>query len=104
MTPLEYVDKIREEKFCSCCMKKTKIEPHHINSVGMGRNRVKELIEHYSAIPVCRPCHQAYHKMGRMTFEFKFDVNVYDLALHYLSKHLFSYSELITKRENDETL
>ena len=99
MTPLEYLDKIREEEFCSTCMKKTNIEPHHVNFIGMGRDRKKELIEHYSSIPVCRLCHQTYHKVGRKTFEFKYDVNIYDLAHHYLSKHLFNYSEFITKRK-----
>ena len=39
MKALDYLDKIRKEKYCSVCMKKTKVEPHHINEIGMGRNR-----------------------------------------------------------------
>ena len=88
MKALDYLDKIRKEKYCSVCMKKTKVEPHHIKEIGMGRNRKKQLVEHYSAIPVCRPCHQTYHRIGKKTFEFKFDVNIYGLAHYYLSKHL----------------
>ena len=44
MTPLEYLERVREEKHCYVCMKKTKIEPHHIDQIGMGRNRKKEQI------------------------------------------------------------
>ena len=54
----------------------------------MGRDRKKELVEHYSAIPVCRQCHTTYHNLGMKEFQFKFDINVYELAHYYLSKHL----------------
>ncbi len=88
MTPTDYIDIIRNEKYCSVCMKKGAVEPHHINQIGMGRDRKKELVEHYSAIPVCRQCHTTYHNLGMKEFQFKFDINVYELAHYYLSKHL----------------
>ena len=52
------------------------------------KSRKRELVEHYSAIPVCRQCHTTYHNLGMKEFQFKFDINVYELAHYYLSKHL----------------
>ena len=88
MTPIDYVDLIRSEKYCSVCMQKGLVEPHHINQIGMGRDRKKQLVEHYSAIPVCRQCHTTYHNIGIKDFQFKYEINVYELAHHYLSKYL----------------
>ena len=99
MTPLEYLERVREEKHCYVCMKKTKIEPHHIDQIGMGRNRKKELQEHYSAIPVCRPCHQEYHKVGKETFEFKYGVSAYELVYDAISKILYE-----NYKQNQETI
>ena len=45
MTPTDYIDIIRNEKHCSVCMKKGAVEPHHINQIGMGRDRKRELEE-----------------------------------------------------------
>jgi hypothetical protein len=89
MSPKRYLKIIRTETRCSVCYKETAIEPHHIDQIGMGRNRNNELIEHFSAIPVCRPCHQEYHHIGKRRFEEKNNVNCYEIAYDYLSKYIF---------------
>ena len=90
MSPLEYLQNIKEEFRCSACYKEGKMDAHHINSIGMGRNRKNQLREHYSAIPLCRICHQEYHKIGKKTFEFKHDINLYETAFSLLSGYLFT--------------
>ena len=92
MYPLDYLMNIREQYRCSVCLKEKNIEPHHIIQIGMGRDRKKQLIEHYSAIPVCRPCHQDYHSLGKKTFQFKYNVNIYEIAFDYLSKIIYTES------------
>ena len=32
-------------------------EPHHLKRVGMGSDRHRPTVRHFSAIPVCRACH-----------------------------------------------
>ena len=88
MSPKGYLEAIRSASRCYVGYQQRPIEPHHINQIGMGRNRKREMIEHFSAIPVCRACHHAYHQMGKTDFEFKFSVNVYEIAHDYLSKYI----------------
>ena len=84
----KYLDDIREQSYCSLCYKKEAIEPHHVKFIGMGRNRKRELVEHYSAIPVCRPCHTEYHNLGELAYSKKHNINPYEIAWYYLSKYL----------------
>ena len=88
MNSLLYLDYIRQQKHCSLCYKKGPVEPHHIDMIGMGRNRNKPLREHYSAIPVCRPCHREYHDRGEKMYCIKHQINPYDIVYHYLSKYM----------------
>lgn len=84
----EYLDYVRKFPHCSLCYKKGPVEPHHINQIGMGRNRKNPLIEHYSAIPVCRPCHTEYHNLGMKVYCNKHQVNAFEIAHYFLSKFL----------------
>ena len=54
---------------CLICRKEA--EPHHLDAIGMGRNRKKELKEHFTAIPLCRVHHGEYHQYARSWFEKK---------------------------------
>ena len=105
MTPLLYVDLIRKELHCCNCMEKKPIDPHHIRQVGMGRDRKKELIEHYSCIPLCRKCHTEYHDLGKTEFEKKNKIDVFEQSQHYLSKYIYKvflqYDELIKKKDKE---
>ena len=53
ISPLDYLQAIRE--------KYPDKEPHHCLTVGMGRNRKKQLAEHYTAVPLTREEHDAFH-------------------------------------------
>lgn len=63
-------------------------EPHHLLSVGMGRDRTKPKWEDYTVIPLCREHHQELHQIGRQ-FEKKYKINLYKEALKILSKWIF---------------
>ena len=73
---------------CLCLKKDIECEPHHIEFVGMGRDRKKELKEHYSSVPVCRVCHQEYHHLGTKQYCRKYNLDRYELVFHYLSNYL----------------
>ena len=84
----KYLDYIRQQPHCCLCYNKGKVEPHHINMIGMRRDRKKNLREHYSAVPVCRPCHQEYHQLGEKAYSKKHNINPYELAWFYLANYL----------------
>tara|TARA_Y100000401_G_scaffold38325_1_gene28929 strand:+ start:19104 stop:19409 length:306 start_codon:yes stop_codon:yes gene_type:complete len=84
----KYLEYLREQTHCSLCYKETPIEPHHIDQIGMGRDRKKPLRVHYTAIPVCRPCHDEYHRLGKKMYSIKHQINPYEIALYHLSKFL----------------
>ena len=51
---------------CACCG--TKAEIHHVDAVGMGRNR-KEIIHlGMDVLPLCREHHTECHKIGKESF------------------------------------
>ena len=71
---------------CLICRKEA--EPHHLDAIGMGRNRKKELKEHYTAIPLCRVHHGEYHQYARSWFEKKYNIilwkECFKLFRHYV--------------------
>tara|TARA_R100000664_G_scaffold33942_1_gene52909 strand:+ start:1319 stop:1642 length:324 start_codon:yes stop_codon:yes gene_type:complete len=89
---LKYIDFIRSHNQCCVCLQFTEIEPHHLNSIGMGRNRKNDMIEHFSAIPVCRTCHMDYHQIGLKEFEKKHHQNMFQTNHKYLSKFIYEIS------------
>tara|TARA_R110002012_G_scaffold36532_9_gene103067 strand:- start:2260 stop:2544 length:285 start_codon:yes stop_codon:yes gene_type:complete len=84
----DYLDYIRQQPHCCFCYTKGIVEPHHIKYIGMGRDRKKSLREHWSAVPVCRPCHSEYHSLGEKVYSTKHQINSYEIVYHYLSKYL----------------
>jgi len=72
-------------KRCAICGGKAEL--HHVDAVGMGRNR-KEIL-HYGmrAMALCRKHHTEAHTIGKLTFEERY--HVYGIKLdHYLCKIL----------------
>ncbi len=65
-------------------------EPHHLNRVGMGRNRKKPMIEHYSAIAVCRDCHSFLESKDRDKFCRVNKFNPYSANARILAEYLWS--------------
>jgi len=65
------------------------MDASHIESVGMGRDRKKEMLSHYSIIPQCRDCHLELHRLGLERFEQKFLLNLYKLNQEYLTAWIY---------------
>ena len=91
MSPIEYLEVVKGHYHCTTCMKQVPVEAHHLRSVGMGRNRMREMIEHYSAIPVCRKCHREYHDVGQAEFEKRHKVNCFEINQDLLAKASYTY-------------
>ena len=63
---------------CSACGL-SGVDAHHLDSVGMGGNRKKDLEEDYSCVPLCREHHQEWHQIGDIQFTKKYSVNLWKL-------------------------
>lgn len=57
----DFLNYVRREQ---CLMHFKDAEPHHLDAVGMGRNRKREMIEHLTVVPLCRICHMELHTIG----------------------------------------
>lgn len=71
---LEFVDDVEDyvyaclvNKKCAVCGKPTDL--HHVDAVGMGRDRDEILHLGMRALPLCRQHHQECHQIGQKTFE-----------------------------------
>ena len=74
MSTLDFLGYVRLEP---CSAHGTPAEPHHLITVGMGSNRKREMIEHLSAIPLCRICHMEVHTVGIEIFEDRHGINLW---------------------------
>ncbi len=70
---LEYVDDIQDyvyaclvEKKCPICGKKADL--HHVEVIGMGRDRTEIIHEGMEVLPLCREHHTEIHSMGKADF------------------------------------
>jgi len=57
-----------------CCITGKKAELHHVDTVGMGRNRNKIIHLGMRVLPLCREKHMEYHNIGGETFCKKYHV------------------------------
>lgn len=70
---LEYVDDIDDYVYgCmvnkKCCVCGKPAELHHVDRVGMGRNRDEIIHEGMEALPLCRKHHNEIHRVGEGVF------------------------------------
>ena len=77
---LEYVDDVQDyvyacliNKRCPVCGKKADL--HHIEAVGMGRNRDEIIHEGMEVLPLCREHHTEIHTIGKADFFAKYHLN-----------------------------
>lgn len=77
---LEYVDDIDDyvlacltQKKCVICGKKADL--HHVDSVGMGRNRDEIIHEGMEVLPLCREHHTEAHTIGRDSFNERYHIH-----------------------------
>ena len=80
MPLLEYVDDVDDyvygciiEKKCPICGRKADL--HHIDAVGMGRNREEIVHEGLEVISLCREHHTEMHTVGKAEFLRKYHLN-----------------------------
>lgn len=77
---LEYIDDVDDyvyaclvEKKCPICGKKADL--HHVENVGMGRNRTEIIHEGMEVMPLCREHHSEMHTIGKGDFFKKYHLN-----------------------------
>lgn len=77
---LEYIDDVDDyvyaclvEKKCPICGKKADL--HHVENVGMGRDRTEIIHEGMEVMPLCREHHTEMHTIGKGDFFKKYHLN-----------------------------
>lgn len=74
---LKFVDDIPDYVYSclinrKCCVCGSRAELHHVDRVGMGRNRDEIIHEGMEAMPLCRTHHAECHTMGQKEFDEKY--------------------------------
>ena len=58
-----------------CCICGTKADLHHVETVGMGRNRSEIVHEGMRVLPLCRTHHTEAHTLGKIRFNEKYHLD-----------------------------
>ena len=58
-----------------CCICGARADLHHIDHVGMGRNRNEIVHEGMEVLPLCREHHTETHTIGQQTFNAKYHID-----------------------------
>lgn len=58
-----------------CCVCGKRADLHHVDRVGMGRDREEIIHEGMEALPLCREHHQECHMIGQKTFNDKYHLD-----------------------------
>ena len=74
---LDFVDDINDYLYSclvnkKCCVCGRKADLHHVDRVGMGRDREEIVHEGMEAMPLCREHHNECHTIGQKTFNEKY--------------------------------
>tara|TARA_R110000824_G_scaffold174345_1_gene352456 strand:- start:128 stop:409 length:282 start_codon:yes stop_codon:yes gene_type:complete len=72
---LEYLNYVRG-LYCLICFTPNP-DPDHLEAIGMGGNRKKPTLKHFSAIPLCRLHHTERHALPLKEFEDKYKINLW---------------------------
>jgi hypothetical protein len=72
-----------------CLVCPNKADFHHLKAVGMGRNRNLKRWEDLTVVPLCREHHAEIHKIGRVMFEKKYNINLWKILAVNLAKRIF---------------
>ncbi len=75
---LAYIKYIKNEE-CLICFKHP-VDPDHLESIGMGGNRKKPTLKHYSCVPLCRLHHTERHSIGLTAFQSKYKIDIWKQA------------------------
>lgn len=77
---LNFVDDINDYVYTclvnrKCCVCGARADLHHVDHVGMGRNRNEIVHEGMKALPLCREHHTEVHAIGQDSFKQKYHLN-----------------------------
>lgn len=77
---LNFVDDVADYVYAclvnkKCCVCGKRADLHHVDHVGMGRDRDEIIHEGMKALPLCRDHHGECHIIGQKTFEDKYHLN-----------------------------
>lgn len=70
----EYIDWIHTMPCCAC--PRQEAEAHHLIHRGWRDAKRND----FSAVPLCRRCHEEYHKVGLLTFNARIDGDLWQIA------------------------
>ena len=82
---LKYLDYIRR-CYCLICFSENP-DPDHLEAIGMGGNRKKPTLKHYTCIPLCRLHHTERYAIGTTEFEAKYKINLWKEAFKLLREY-----------------
>ena len=74
----EYIKWIKGKE-CLICWKPNP-DPDHLEAIGLGGNRKKPTLKHFSCIPLCRIHHSERHSTGNTDFQKKYGINLWKEA------------------------
>ena len=87
-----------KSKTCLICFK-SKPDPDHLEAIGLGGNRKKPTLKHYTCIPLCRFHHIERHAKTLRDFEDKYKVNLWREAVKYLREYHYEKIELLSNNK-----
>ena len=92
---LKYLEYLRAYSTCVVCGAPRPIISH-TQHVGMGANRKKPDIRHFTALPMCHNCHTQgkvnMHNSTRQEFEAYHDINIWRTIFNFVARF---YEEVI---------
>jgi len=80
----DYLAWVRDQP-CAVCADSAPSDPHHLDSGIMGSKG-----DDWTALPLCRECHRAYHDEGHDTFQTQHSVDLWREAHRHLRRYLSS--------------
>jgi len=83
---LEYLESRRGGK-CEVCFEPA--DRHHLDEVGMGRDRTKPMMNHYLIGDLCREHHIEFDQLGEKKFSEKYNINMWEWAARRLARWLW---------------
>ena len=63
------------------------VDLDHLEAIGMGGNRKKPSLKHYTCVPLCRLHHTERHHIGIPRFEDKYKINLWKEAFRLLRSY-----------------
>lgn len=81
-----YIDHVKSLK-CTICFAPDP-DPDHLEALGMGSNRKKANMRHWSVVPLCRAHHRERHDTSIVAINAKYKVDLFKDAFKILRDYL----------------